>query len=874
MDNKSNRRKFLKFFGISGLALGAAPTDIFSAIGEKKNDTDSDGKSSEEKSGKHAKYKGSYTGEYLNRIAFPIGGMGAGMFCIEGTGAISNMSIQNRPDVFNEPQLFAAISVKGLVNGAKVLEGPVPDWKKFGQPNSANGMVGKVTTGLPRMQSAVFHSKFPYAFIDLADEDIPLKVQLTGWSPFIPTDADNSSMPVGAIEYKFNNNGHKPIEAIFSFNTKNFLKVDGGRNSIKSFANGFILSEAGTKDKPSLQSSFAVFTDDDLTKVDHCWFRGGWYDSITMAWNAVRDALVKKTPPVENDAPGASLYIPFTLLAGQEKKIKLMFAWYSPVTELSYGDEVAGTKTCTVGAKSKYEGKYHKPWYASRFNSITEVCDYWKNNYSDLNDKTSLFREAFFSSTLPPEVVDKVAANLSILKSPTILRQYDGRLWAFEGCADTYGSSHGSCTHVWNYAQAIPHLFPSLERSLRETEFCENQNGEGHQVFRANLPIKPTTHTFHSAADGQLGGIMKVYREWRISGNNEWLKNIYPAVKISIDYCINTWDPKHEGAIKEPHHNTYDIEFWGADGMHQSFYIGALKAMIAMGKFMGDNMAFYEGLESRAKSLMEDSLYNGEYFFQKMQITGLKAENPASDPATAKSFAGGYSAEAKVLLEKEGPKYQYGSGCLSDGILGFWIGAMCGLGDLFPSQKIESHLLSVHRYNLKSNLRDHANPQRPTYALGNEGGLLLCTWPKGGKLSLPFVYSDEVWTGIEHQVASHLMIMGKVNEGLDILRLCRSRYNGKVRNPFNEYEWGHWYARALSSYGYLQALTGLRYDAVDKTLFVDSKVGDFVSFISTETGFGTVSLKGSKPSIKIVYGKIDVERVNVSGKEEIFPKAI
>ena len=135
-------------------------------------------------------------------------------------------------------------------------------------------------------------------------------------------------------------------------------------------------------------------------------------------------------------------------------------------------------------------------------------------------------------------------------------------------------------------------------------------------------------------------------------------------------------------------------------------------------------------------------------------------------------------------------------------------------------KKIASHLKSVHKYNLKTDLSNHANPQRPSYACGKEGGLLICTWPKGGELSLPFVYSDEVWTGIEYQVASHLMLMGMVEEGLDIVRACRDRYDGRIRNPFNEYECGHWYARAMSSYALLQGLSGARYDAVEKMLYL------------------------------------------------------
>jgi hypothetical protein len=260
---------------------------------------------------------------------------------------------------------------------------------------------------------------------------------------------------------------------------------------------------------------------------------------------------------------------------------------------------------------------------------------------------------------------------------------------------------------------------------------------------------------------------------------------------------------------------------------------------------------------------LESELYDGEYFIQEIKYKDLNAKNPA----TAKSFGGDYSKEAQELMEKEGPKYQYGKGCLSDGILGAWIGQMCAVKETFDAGKIKSHLLAVHKYNLKENLSEHANPQRPTYALGDEGGLLLCTWPKGGKLSLPFVYSDEVWTGIEHQVASHLMLMGNVKEGLEIVRASRDRYDGKIRNPFNEYECGSWYARALSSYGYLQALTGVRYDAVDRSLHIDSKIGDFTSFLSTETGFGTVSLNQGKPVVKIAYGSVKIDKTFISGKQ-------
>ena len=871
MKSGHERRSFLKKLTIGSIGAAVVPSTILQATETEKPNKPSNASTSARA------FNSPYKGSFLNRLAFPIGGIGAGMFCLEGTGAVSHMSIRNKPDVFNEPTMFAAIHVKGIDHGTKILEGPVPEWKLFGQRGTANGAAGS-TFGLPRFSSATFNTTFPFAHIQLQDEDIPLDVKITGWSPFIPTDEDNSSLPCGAIEYAFTNKGSRAYDAIFSYNSRNFLSTDETvSNSIVAIENGFVLKQEASKDKPSLFGNFAIYTDNHSTIVDHCWFRGGWWDPLTMAWNNVRDGKTNRVEPVEKNAPGASLYVPISVLPGQTSTIKLFFSWYVPESDLHIGEVVLDEKKdcdpesgcCKspldlgVVNSPAYHSANYKPWYSSKFKDVAEVATYWKNNYNNLFKNSTLFTDAFYSSTLPPEVIEAVAANLTILKSPTVLRQYDGRLWSWEGCGDDEGCCHGSCTHVWNYAQALPHLFPRLEKSLRDTEFCENQNKDGHQGFRANMPISPLKHDFHAAADGQLGGIMKVHRDWRISGDNEWLRKIYPSVKKSMDYCIKTWDPRSKGVVEEPHHNTYDIEFWGPDGMCTSFYLSALQSIIQMGSFLKKDIRIYQDLLAKGKTFIETQLYNGEYFEQKIEYKELNAPNPA----IAMSYGGEYSAEAIVILQQEGPKYQYGKGCLSDGVLGAWIGNMCGLENVIDVQKIKSHLTAIHQYNLKKDLREHANPQRPSYALGREGGLLLCTWPNGGKLSLPFVYSDEVWTGIEYQVASHLMLMGKVQEGLEIVRYCRHRYDGQVRNPFNEYECGHWYARAMSSYGLLQGLTGVRYDAVEKALHVDSKLGDFTSFISTNTGFGKVHFTNGKVTVNTMYGTIEVSKFIIKGAE-------
>ena len=800
------------------------------------------------------RYNDEYTGRALERVAFPLGGIGAGMICLEGTGALSHFSLRNKPEVFNEPCVFAAVAVKGAAPVARVLEGPVPSWKLFGQAGTGNGASGR-TYGLPRFRRAAFRARFPFGRVTLADPEIPLAVEVTGWSPFEPNDADGSSLPVAGLEYRFTNTSASRVDAVFSFNARNFMATGAERNGVRRTARGFVLFQEGSEKKPSEAGAFAATAAEDGVRVNPAWFRGGWWDPLTMAWNDVQAAAVVDRPNVDEGgaSPGGSLFVPFTLGPGQARTVVLQLAWYAGTTDLRSGKDPRAVTPAEVTT--------FRPWYAGRFSNVDDVAAHWGERYAELRRAAVRFSDCFYDTTLPPEVVEAVAANLTILKSPTCLRQADGRMWCWEGCSDNSGCCSGSCTHVWNYAQAMPHLFPALERTLRETEFAVSQDDRGHQTFRSALPIRPVVHDFHAAADGQLGGIVKVYREWRIGGDTEWLRRLWPKVRLSLDYCIATWDPGRRGVVEEPHHNTYDIEFWGPDGMCTSFYVAALEAAVRMGAALGEDVTAYAGLRDKGVAYAERELFDGEYFVQRITWEGLRAKSPLD----TESFGGTYSSEAVTLLKKEGPKYQYGTGCLSDGVLGAWMAAMAGIPNVLDPAKVTSHLRAVHRHNLRKDLSAHANPQRPSYACGEEGGLLLCTWPKGGKLSLPFVYSDEVWTGIEYQVASHLMLMGRVEEGLEIVRACRDRYDGRVRNPFNEYECGHWYARAMSSYGLLQGLSGARYDAVDKVLYLRPSIqGDFRSFLSTATGYGTVGIRAGKPFVEVRHGTIEIKEIRRS----------
>jgi uncharacterized protein (DUF608 family) len=809
-------------------------------------------------------FNGTYEGVTLSQIAFPMGGMGAGMICLEGSGGLSKFLLRHdRPEF--ERQVFGAIAIKGSQAAARILEGPVPNWKLRPQ---FNGLDGTTCWGLPRLHEATFQAVFPFATVRLTDKQLPLEASVTGWSPFSPGDADNASLPVAGLEYRLENRSQSTMEAVFSFNAENFLAQPSDSHPdhldrILPTSGGFILHGAGPKERPWDEGYCAAWVDDPKAEVSCTWP----LDSLAVLWKEFASGNFRARHPLQDkSAAGASIFVPFTLAPGEAKVIVVRLAWYVANSNL-YEPEQGFHNAELISYPRPAES--YRPWYAERFAGIDAVIQYWQDNYSTLRQAAQVFSKTFHDSSLPPEVIEAVSTNLSILKSPTVLRQTDGRLWGWEGTflespdVDRTGVS-GTSTHVWNYAQTIAHLFPELERGLRETEFGSNQNEEGLQYCRTPLPIRSVEpgHIFPDgpAADGQLGGLIKLYREWRISGDTEWLRRLWPKARASLDYCIRTWDPQHKGWLEEPHLTTYDMEFWGADSLCASLYLGALKAVVSMSEALQESADLYVELLDKGRKRMEAQLFNGQYFVQSAQWRELRASFPPKQSLWPELRI--ESPDQATVAQSEGPAGQYGTGCLSDGVMGEWLCLMSGVGAVLDRRKVESHLTAVHRHNFKKDLTDHANFMRASFACGNEAGLLVCSWPRGGRPSVPLIYCDEVWTGIEYQVASHLITMGNIDSGLDIVRATRRRYDGRVRNPFAEVEAGHWYARAMSSYALLQAFSGARFDAVDRVLYLRPAIhGDFRCFLSTATGFGVVGVKNGKPFLEVASGQIPYREI-------------
>jgi len=787
-----------------------------------------------------------YTGRELDEIAFPLGGIGTGMISLGGWGQLRDFEVFNRPHkglAFNYT-FFTLFAKKGDdAPVTRVVQGPVSGANFTAGGSGITRLDG---SGLPHFRAVQFVGSFPIARLDFDDPKMPLTVSMEAFNPFIPLNPDDSGLPAAMFLFHLSNPSDEPVEAVLFANLENKSgHPEPGNGVIEYFEHadvrGLRMSTTKYPEDSPRYGSFALATPHRELNVQTHWFRGGWFDSLHRFWDQASEGELeedREPATAERGTDIGSIGLRVTVAPGESTTLPVWIIWHTPNFVKYWG-----------GADPKPVWRNH---YATRFADAVAVADYLGTHHERLESQTREFSAALYESTLPAPVLDAVSSQISILKSPTCLRLEDGTFYGWEGCSPESGCCEGTCTHVWNYAQALPFLFPSLERSIRDSDYAFNLHGDGHMTFRMPLPLGVIPEaSFHAAADGQLGGIMKVYREWLVCGDEAWLRKVWPQVKQSLGYAFTHWDKDKDGVIEGVQHNTYDIEFHGPNTMIGSFYLGALRAAEEMARHLDESDVAAElrrVFESGSRK-MDETLFNGEFYIHDVKVEGR--ENETLDPKSL-----------------DFPKYQYGIGCLSDQMIGQWFARLLHLGDLFDADKVRKTMASIFRYNWKSDLSDHPNPQR-IYAVNDEAGLLLASWPRGGRPALPFVYSDEVWCGIEYQVASHLIYEGLVEEGIAVVKGVRDRHTGVRRNPWNEFECGHHYARSMASYSVLVALSDLLYTAHAKRLHFAPRVyqDDFACFLSVDSGWGVVrqSLRQGvkRVEVDVRYGELALRTVSL-----------
>lgn len=791
-------------------------------------------------------------------LAFPLGGIGTGNVSLGARGELRDWEIFNRPAKRNSlPNTFFALWARSGDGEpvAKVLEARL-------QPphHLSHGYHPQTAGGLPRLADATFRGEYPLATVTFDDPDLPLAVELTAYTPLIPLNPADSGLPCAILTYRLANRTDQPVSLALvgslinpigglAYDRFGNLAAGGVGGNLNTFRDetglrGLHLTTTHYPADHRRYGDLSLATTHERVTVKRAWLRAGWYDFLREFWSDLTaDGQLTDLGYDDPSAPGktdtGSLGLLDTLAPGEARDYRFILTWSFPNRPDSWNEEAE---------------RLTRNHYAALFADSWAVARYVADNLDRLETGTRQFHAALFGSTLPAPVLDAISANIVPLRSTTCFWLADGRFFGWEGCFDDAGSCAGSCTHVWSYAQTLAHLFPSLEREMRRIEFVVETDERGHMEFR-------TFRTFgerfkwgwgdqppEAAIDGQMGSILRAYREWQLSGDRDWLASIWPGVKRAIDFAGRHWDTDGDGVPDGKQHNTYDIEFYGPNPLCTFYYLAALRAVEELAGALDepDVAARARATFERGQRRAEELLWNGEFYVQRLD-------------------------------DVDAHRYQHGLGCLADQLLGLWHARLLGLGPIVAPERERSALAAIVRHNFKDDFRHHVNTQR-TYVLNDESGLVLCTWPNGGEPRFPFPYSDEVWTGYEYHVAAHLFATGQLDDGLRLVTAARARQDGTRRSPWNEVECGNHYARPMSSWSLLLTLSGVTCDLgkgelrFAPQLAASTDPDRFTTLWSTGRAWGTYTQTRNPdhtwtPTLTILAGDLTGIRFHACGQE-------
>ncbi|HTS24635.1 MAG TPA: GH116 family glycosyl-hydrolase [Bryobacteraceae bacterium] len=800
-----------------------------------------------------------FSGRHLTAIAFPLGGVCAGSISLGGRGQLRDWEIFNRPDKDNAPSYaFPAIwaQAAGGQPVVRVLESRIaPPYE------GSSGLGTRNAPGLVRLESATFTGEFPLARIDFADSVLPVRVSLDAFSPFIPHEPDDSGLPVAILRYRVSNPGKSAAKVSIAWSIDNPTgrtpSADTRTNEHRGsqHLDGLYMHSPDLAAADPLKGSFV------LAALDHGdarltylrgWQLDRWWNSPMLYWDDFSADGELGPEPASRNGVGA-LCLGRTLAPGAHAEYAFLLAWHFPNRT---------PRRCGWNAPKGEEDTVIGNWYTTRFADAWAAAEYAAEHLPALERKTRRFAAALRESTIPGAVRDAASANLSTLATQVCFRTSDGEFHGFEGANDHAGCCHGSCTHVWNYETATPHLFPTFARSLRGTSFGYDLDDQGALHFRENLPHQQPLWGF-AAADGQMGQILHAYLDWQLSGDTDWLRGLWPGIKRALEFAWTPggWDANRDGVMEGVQHNTYDVEFYGPNPLCGIYYLGGLRAAEEMARAVGDNQSAgeYRRLFESGSEWIDANLFNGEYYVQ--QVRGVAQDQIAPH---LRSTMGSD--------DTVNPQYQMGAGCLADQLIGQYLADVAGLGPLVRAGNIRKTLASIYRYNYRRTMANHQSVQR-TYVLNDEAGVLICDYGKAERPRIPFPYYAEAWTGIEYLVGAQMFFAGMVREGVEVFRSARLRFDGEKRNPWNEPECGHHYARAMSAWSGMAAMSGFRYHGPEQSLEIKAPPGHRC-FWATATGWGTFQVTASGASVRVDHGSLAVRSCSVNGKKSAPSKTI
>ncbi len=762
-----------------------------------------------------------YKGESLSAIRFPLGGIGGGCIQVDGRAVPAIWQIAGNMTQAFLPDTFFALA-----------------WKTGSGKTGARALQTAPAPGFPPMKALAFRGEYPLGWYSFRDGDVPLRVEIKVFSPFIPLDPRDSALPAAVYRFTLENPGPAPVEAVVLASQQNAVGwtgktpvMDRNHPQYKANRNEILLEKEAaylhmTADRPAEDPGAGDMA---LAALGADEFSGtaSWKDpeSLRRALEKGRlDGPLRAGPTPEEETLDGALAGTVRLGPGEKKTVTFLLCWYFPNSRGGAG---------AWGGN----GVMYSRWWKDAMDAAREAA----RRLEELDGKTTLYHDTLYASGLPRWLLDRIGSQAAILKSRTVFWTRSGYFGGWEGCCPDSGCCPGNCNHVWQYAQAHARLFPSLARRMREEEFT-------YQGPDGGIPHRQPKS--FPAFDGQCGAVLGSLREHTMCPDSSWLRRNWPHVKKAMDYIVARWDKDRDGMLSGPQWNTLDGNVGGRSSWLESLYLAALAAAERMALLEGDpdSAGIYREIREKGSAGVDKELFNGEYYFQ---VPGPK------------------------LYE------DYGDGCHIDQVLGQWWAHQLDLGWILPADHVRAGLSSVFKYNFHPRMKGYRQIPRK-FVADEDPGTQMITWPRNPPPPHHTLYAAEVMTGFEYAAAAAMIQAGLLRKGLCLAHAVALRYDGRLRkgltpsrtaswgysgNPFGDDECGKYYARAMSSWSLLLACQGFVYDGPAGLIgfLPPFSPENHASFFTSAEGWGLYTRKkdptGVEERIRVAYGFLRVRRL-------------
>ncbi len=790
-----------------------------------------------------------------NRSGIALGGIGAGSVELRKNGQFYNWSIMNNWPVFTGDPLVVRTFPHNSDNDSYLfflvryqVEDEMPRLKLLqindGLSEAALESITYYYPWLSSVEKIEYNGTFPFVNMVFTDSEMPFEIKLQSYSPFIPHDVKNSSLPGIFFNFSIISHSAKPVKVLLVGTLRN---LSGYETTDKFFAaesfnkqdfKGFSMSSGGMDSTSGSWGQMGLFSDSPNSTYYIGWeHKHPYYEKLLLSQkfediddteNRNKTTGGKKLAHISGNKDQrcfSSLGFDAELNKGDTLNAGITMAWNFPNLYGAQNEKSANPdEDYSLGySLTKIQGHY----YSNYFKSASEVASYMLENKSDLNKKSQDFLDNFYDSDIEAFVLNQINSQLNTLITSSTLTK-SGKFAIREGLTPSQPWGPNATIDVSLYGSATTiALFPELQKNMmRIHKNLQSSKGEINHGISSDLEqtLNGTWGVYHRV-DLVPNYIQLVLRDFFWTGDQDFLREIWPSVVKGIEYLLSERDadkdmmPDMDGIMC-----SYDnFPMYGLASYIQSQWLSAMTMTKEAALILNDQKTLKLSSEilEKGSALMEQKLWNGSYYNLSNDYSGERGIDP---------------------------------GILTDQIIGQWIVHQAGLGYLFPEEHVSRALESIMEYSYIENF-----------------GLRNCSWPQYPEL-FPIHESDlwvdqanTCWSGVELGFAGLLLYEGKTTEALKIIKTVDERYK-KAGLYWDHQEFGGHYYRPLSAWSIINGYLGLGINNGNYTFDPRIEKDNFRLFFSYGNGTARFKIDKSEISVEVLTGSMNIKSVTVPSK--------